>query len=322
MDKDGDFVKTITKVYVGGLNEDVEKYHLEEIFERYGLVKTVWIARNPLSRGYAFVTFFDPKHAEEAVKGLDGTTLLGSKLKVQLSKNEIVKMEREQKDPRDLVDQRHRQRDRGRSDDRRRNMSWERDRSPIIERRYDDDNVREASSRTLDPGVIQESLMLREALLRSGFSPYSVITNSLFQTAALPSLPVTCMKSPAFGAALNYLPYPPVVNDTFSNLRQQGDLTSQMTGQSILLPITTPQNPPPPVKYGHSIPNMHSPFLPSSTAFQTPRHQNRAKTPMVPLTSPELSYSGRANELPPSVGFSSCGHQTTHSSKDSEFSRK
>jgi RNA recognition motif-containing protein len=320
MDKDSDVVKTIAKVYVGGLNEDVEKYHLEEIFERYGLVKTVWIARNPLSRGYAFVTFFDPKHAEDAVQGLDGTTLLGSKLKVQLSKNEIVKMEREQKDPRDLENPRYRQRDNGRSEDRRRNRAWERDRSPINERRYEDDKgLRDVSPRVLDPGVIQESLMLREALLRSGFSPYSVLTNSLLQTSALPSLPVTCVKSPAFGTALNYLPYPHVMNDTLTNMRQQGDLTSQMTGQSFLLPITTPQNPPPSVQYSQTMANIHSPFLPSPTTSQAPRFQSRANTPMVSMTSSELSYS----ELPsPANGFPSTGHQTVHSSKDSEFSRK
>ncbi|XP_061166812.1 uncharacterized protein LOC133175718 [Saccostrea echinata] len=313
MNKDSDVVKTIAKVYVGGLAENVEKHHLEEIFERFGLVKTVWIARNPLSRGYAFVTFFEPKHAEEAVKGVDGTSLLGSKLKVQLSKNEIVKMERDQKDrekdSRDFMDQRrHRPRDRGRYEDRKRGRSWDRERSPV-ERRYDDERARGVSPTTLDPGVIQESLMLREAVLRSGLSPYSFITNSLLQTAALPSIPITCVKSPAFGTSLNYLPYPPTLTD----LRQQSDITPHITGQGIILPTAIPPNGPPSVPYPHTVPGMHSSFIQSSTTFPTPQHRHGTKT-----MTPEVSCTVHGNESS-SVGFSSGGHQPNHPQGGSEL---
>ncbi|XP_062579385.1 uncharacterized protein LOC134241333 [Saccostrea cucullata] len=312
MSKDSDVVKTIAKVYVGGLAENVEKHHLEEIFERFGLVKTVWIARNPLSRGYAFVTFFEPKHAEEAVKGVDGTSLLGSKLKVQLSKNEIVKMERDQKDrekdPRDFPEQRrHRPRDRGRYEDRKRGRSRDRDRSPI-ERRYDDDQG--ISPTTFDPGVIQESLMLREAVLRSGLSPYSFITNSLLQTAALPGLPLTCVKSPAFGTSLNYLPYPPTLTD----LHQQSDISPHITGQRILLPTAIPPNGPPTVPYTHTVPGLHPSFIQSPTALPTPQHQNGTKR-----VTPDVPYTVLGNESSSAGGFTSGGNKPTYLQADSEL---
>lgn len=305
MDTGAEVVKSIAKVYVGGLAEDVEKYHLEELFERFGLVKTVWIARNPLSRGYAFVTFFDPKHAEDAVKGLNGTTLQGSKLKVQLSKNEIVKIENEYKDrdrvPRDHTSQRsQRSRDRGRYEDRKRGRSGDRDRSPV-NRKYDEDQVaRDISSPTLDPGVIQESLLLREAVLRSGLSPYSFITNSLLQTAALPSLPLPCVKSPTFGAALNYMPYPQVVGDTFADLRHQRDFSSQMAGPSIVL--QTSRNAPPSVTYSATMTGIRSPFVQASTAVPTPQYQNRINLTTTSMRQSEFTSGGCTGDSVPQMG--------------------
>lgn len=301
MDQGGEVVKSIAKVYVGGLTENVEKYHLEELFERFGLVKTVWIARNPLSRGYAFVTFFDPKHADEAVKGLNGTSLQGSKLKVQLSKNEIVKIENEHKDrdsdPRDHTHQRrHRSRDRNRYVDRKRGRSRDRDRSPM-DRKYDEDpDTRDISSPTLDSVVIQESLMLREAVLRSGLSPFSFITNSLLQTAALPSLPLPCMKSPTFGATLNYMPYPHVVGDTFGDLRQHRDFS----GPNIVL--QTSRNAPPSVAYSTAMTGIRSPFLQASTPVATPQYQNRFNLTTSSMKPSEFTPGSCTSDPVPQMG--------------------
>lgn len=314
MDQGGEVVKSIAKVYVGGLTENVEKYHLEELFERFGLVKTVWIARNPLSRGYAFVTFFDPKHAEEAVKGLNGTALQGSKLKVQLSKNEIVKVENEHKDrdrdPRDHTNQRrHRSRDQNQYMDRKRGRSGDRDRSPM-DRKYDEDqDTRDISSPSLDPVVIQESLMLREAVLRSGLSPYSFITNSLLQTAALPSLPLPCMKSPAFGTTLNYMPYPHVVGDTFGDLRRHGDISSQMAGPNIVL--QTSRTAPPSVTYTTAMTGIRSPFLQASTAIPTPQYQNRINRTTSSMKPSEFIPGGCTSDPVPQIGVcTSQGNET------------
>lgn len=59
------------KVYVGNLGSSVIKQDIENSFSKYGPLRNVWIARNP--PGFAFVEYDDPRDAEDAVKGLDGT---------------------------------------------------------------------------------------------------------------------------------------------------------------------------------------------------------------------------------------------------------
>ena len=71
------------KVYVGGLRDDADKYDLEEAFQKYGRVKNVWVARKP--PGFAFVEMEDTRDAEDAIRGLDGTRICGSRVKVEMS---------------------------------------------------------------------------------------------------------------------------------------------------------------------------------------------------------------------------------------------
>lgn len=59
------------KVYVGNLGNNASKHELESAFSKYGPLRNVWVARNP--PGFAFVEFEDPRDAEDAVRGLDGT---------------------------------------------------------------------------------------------------------------------------------------------------------------------------------------------------------------------------------------------------------
>ncbi|KAG9338055.1 hypothetical protein JZ751_027131 [Albula glossodonta] len=72
-----------TKVYVGNLGTGAGKGELERAFGYYGPLRTVWIARNP--PGFAFVEFEDPRDAEDAVRGLDGKVICGSRVRVELS---------------------------------------------------------------------------------------------------------------------------------------------------------------------------------------------------------------------------------------------
>ncbi|XP_067286961.1 serine/arginine-rich splicing factor 7-like [Pseudorasbora parva] len=72
-----------TKVYVGNLGTGAGKGELERAFGYYGPLRTVWIARNP--PGFAFVEFEDPRDAEDAVRGLDGKVICGSRTRVELS---------------------------------------------------------------------------------------------------------------------------------------------------------------------------------------------------------------------------------------------
>ncbi|KAH0502617.1 Dimethylaniline monooxygenase [N-oxide-forming] 5 [Microtus ochrogaster] len=72
-----------TKVYVGNLGSGAGKGELERAFSYYGPLRTVWIVRNP--PGFAFVEFEDPTDAEDAVQGLDGKVICGSRVRVELS---------------------------------------------------------------------------------------------------------------------------------------------------------------------------------------------------------------------------------------------
>ncbi|KAI3378672.1 hypothetical protein SNEBB_005600 [Seison nebaliae] len=71
------------KVYVGNLAPDAKKDELERIFEEYGQLTNVWVARNP--PGFAFVEFKNARDAEEAVNRLDGKVLCGTRVRIELS---------------------------------------------------------------------------------------------------------------------------------------------------------------------------------------------------------------------------------------------
>uniref|UniRef100_A0A1B6J1B4 RRM domain-containing protein n=2 Tax=Proconiini TaxID=565685 RepID=A0A1B6J1B4_9HEMI len=71
------------KVYVGNLGNNASKNELEDVFSKYGPLRNVWVARNP--PGFAFVEFEDPRDAEDAVRGLDGTRCCGTHIIVEMS---------------------------------------------------------------------------------------------------------------------------------------------------------------------------------------------------------------------------------------------
>uniref|UniRef100_UPI00398F3A5D serine/arginine-rich splicing factor 3-like isoform X1 n=1 Tax=Pristiophorus japonicus TaxID=55135 RepID=UPI00398F3A5D len=74
------------KVYVGDLGTNGNKTELERSFTYYGPLRNVWVARNP--PGFAFVEFEDPRDAADAVRELDGRTLCGVRVRVELSSGE------------------------------------------------------------------------------------------------------------------------------------------------------------------------------------------------------------------------------------------
>nr|CAD7196918.1 unnamed protein product [Timema douglasi] len=71
------------KLYVGNLGSSASKHEIESAFTKYGPLRNVWVARNP--PGFAFVEFEDPRDAEDAVRGLDGTRLCGTRVRVEMS---------------------------------------------------------------------------------------------------------------------------------------------------------------------------------------------------------------------------------------------
>ncbi|XP_060566175.1 serine/arginine-rich splicing factor 7-like isoform X3 [Ruditapes philippinarum] len=75
------------KIYVGDLARDCNEKDVERAFSYYGRLRSVWVARNPA--GFAFVEFEDPRDAEDAVRGLDGTSLCGSRIRVEHSTGKV-----------------------------------------------------------------------------------------------------------------------------------------------------------------------------------------------------------------------------------------
>lgn len=75
------------KVYVGGLTQNASKEEIEDVFERYGRLRSVFVARNP--PGFAFIEFDDPIDAEDSVKALDGRLICGTRVKVELSHGKV-----------------------------------------------------------------------------------------------------------------------------------------------------------------------------------------------------------------------------------------
>ncbi|XP_039142619.1 serine/arginine-rich splicing factor RSZ21A-like [Dioscorea cayenensis subsp. rotundata] len=58
------------KVYVGNLSSRIREMELADEFRAYGVVRSVWVARNP--PGYAFIEFAKRREADDAISSLDG----------------------------------------------------------------------------------------------------------------------------------------------------------------------------------------------------------------------------------------------------------
>ncbi|XP_059118422.1 serine/arginine-rich splicing factor 3-like [Peromyscus eremicus] len=74
------------KVYVGNLGNNGNKSELERAFGYCGPLRNVWVARYPPV--FAFVEFEGPRDAVDAVPALDGRTLCGCRIRVELSNGE------------------------------------------------------------------------------------------------------------------------------------------------------------------------------------------------------------------------------------------
>jgi len=103
------------KVYIGGLRDDANRYDLEDAFAKYGAVRNVWVARRP--PGFAFIEMEDPRDAEDAVRGLDGARICGTRVKVEMSNGGKSRGGSS------------RRRDRSRDRERSRDRDWDRGRS-------------------------------------------------------------------------------------------------------------------------------------------------------------------------------------------------
>lgn len=71
------------RLYIGGLAADTDKEELTDAFSKFGSVSDLWISRD--RPGYGFVTFESPDCADEAVKNLNGATVAGCTLRVEVA---------------------------------------------------------------------------------------------------------------------------------------------------------------------------------------------------------------------------------------------
>ncbi|XP_064489541.1 RNA-binding protein Rsf1-like [Ornithodoros turicata] len=76
--------KSQTRIFVGGLGDNIPKDDLEREFSKYGKLSQVWVAQNP--PGFAFLEFEDSQDADEAVRQMNGVVLNGSRLRVEHSR--------------------------------------------------------------------------------------------------------------------------------------------------------------------------------------------------------------------------------------------
>ena len=53
----------------------------------YGPLRSVWVARNP--PGFAFVEYEDDRDADDAIRGLDGSSICGGRVRVERSTGKI-----------------------------------------------------------------------------------------------------------------------------------------------------------------------------------------------------------------------------------------
>eukprot|EP00931_Biecheleriopsis_adriatica_P120818 TRINITY_DN95912_c0_g1_i1.p1 TRINITY_DN95912_c0_g1~~TRINITY_DN95912_c0_g1_i1.p1 ORF type:complete len:126 (-),score=18.93 TRINITY_DN95912_c0_g1_i1:78-455(-) len=73
------------KLYVGNLDKErpVEKEDLEDVFNKFGRILEIWVARQP--PGFAFITYDNDRDADEAANAMDGKKFQGEELRVQIS---------------------------------------------------------------------------------------------------------------------------------------------------------------------------------------------------------------------------------------------
>jgi len=72
------------KVYIGNLDQHVTPQELQDMFQKFGTIQGVWVARSP--PGFAFVTFEDKRDAEDATRELDGAQISGRRIRVEIAR--------------------------------------------------------------------------------------------------------------------------------------------------------------------------------------------------------------------------------------------
>eukprot|EP00740_Mantoniella_antarctica_P007821 CAMPEP_0181354280 /NCGR_PEP_ID=MMETSP1106-20121128/3278_1 /TAXON_ID=81844 /ORGANISM="Mantoniella antarctica, Strain SL-175" /LENGTH=78 /DNA_ID=CAMNT_0023466935 /DNA_START=57 /DNA_END=290 /DNA_ORIENTATION=- len=73
-------------VFCGNLPIDVRERELEDLFHKFGRIREIDLKLPPRPPGFAFIEFDDARDAEDAVRGRDGYTFDGERLRVEISR--------------------------------------------------------------------------------------------------------------------------------------------------------------------------------------------------------------------------------------------
>eukprot|EP01066_Platyproteum_vivax_P006431 Platyproteum_vivax@DN2230_c0_g1_i1.p1 len=74
-----------SRIFVGGLPEDIRSKELRDIFNKYGEIQTIDIKCSSKGSAFAFVAFDDTRDAEDAIRGRDGYRFAGHPIRVERS---------------------------------------------------------------------------------------------------------------------------------------------------------------------------------------------------------------------------------------------
>lgn len=70
------------KIFVGNLSSRTEERDLDDLFYRYGKIRYVDVISG---KGFGFVTFYDERDAEDAIRGEDRREFMGRQIRVEMS---------------------------------------------------------------------------------------------------------------------------------------------------------------------------------------------------------------------------------------------
>jgi RNA recognition motif-containing protein len=80
--------KSLTKMYVGNMDYEMDEGDINRLFRKYGKIGKIQIIRDPKtnrSKGIAFFQMFNPEHAQEAIKAVNGRIVNDRTLKVSIA---------------------------------------------------------------------------------------------------------------------------------------------------------------------------------------------------------------------------------------------
>ena len=76
------------RIFVGNLPIDIKERELEDLFSKYGRIRDIDIKSPSRPPAFAFISYDDPRDADDAIYGRDGYNFDGLRLRVEISKGD------------------------------------------------------------------------------------------------------------------------------------------------------------------------------------------------------------------------------------------